>query len=61
MNVPSGQKEAEKAFSFFEGRERSVRSVDDARRRGGHGSRRGGPNSFEEAGRLALGYLKKTR
>ena len=60
MNVPSGQKEAEKPFpASKEEREAFVPLMTHA----GAGVRApaGRPNSFEEAGRLALGYLKKTR
>lgn len=60
MNVPSGQKEAEKPFpSSKEEREAFVPLMTHA----GAGVMAPAvrPNSFEEAGRLALGYLKKTR
>lgn len=60
MNVPSGQKEAEKPFpASKEEREAFVPLMTHA----GAGVMAPAvrPNSFEEAGRLALGYLKKTR
>ena len=60
MNVPSGQKEAEKPLpSSKEEREAFVPLMTHA----GAGVMAPAvrPNSFEEAGRLALGYLKKTR
>ena len=58
MNVPSGQKEAEKPFpASKEEREAFVPLMTHA----GAGVMAPAvrPNSFEEAGRLALGYLKK--
>ena len=60
MNVPSGQKEAEKPLpSSKETGEAFVPLMTHA----GAGVMAPAvrPNSFEEAGRLALGYLKKTR
>ena len=60
MNVPSGQNEAEKPLpSSKEEREAFVPLMTHA----GAGVMAPAvrPNSFEEAGRLALGYLKKTR
>ncbi len=60
MNVPSGQEGAEKPFpSSKEEREAFVPLMTHA----GAGVMAPAvrPNSFEEAGRLALGYLKKTR
>ena len=60
MDVPSGQEGAEKPFpSSKEGREAFVPLMTHA----GAGVMAPAvrPNSFEEAGRLALGYLKKTR
>ena len=59
-NVPSGQNEAEKPLpSSKEEREAFVPLMTHA----GAGVMAPAvrPNSFEEAGRLALGYLKKTR
>lgn len=60
MNVPSGQNEVEKPFpASKEEREAFVPLMTHA----GAGVMAPAvrPNSFEEAGRLALGYLKKTR
>ena len=60
MDVPSGQEGAEKPFpSSKEEREAFVPLMTHA----GAGVMAPAvrPNSFEEAGRLALGYLKKTR
>ena len=60
MNVPSGQKEAEKPFpSSKEEREAFVPLMTHA----GAGVMAPAvrPNSFEEAGRLALGYLKNAK
>ena len=60
MNVPSGQEGAEKPFpASKEEREAFVPLMTHA----GAGVMAPAvrPNSFEEAGRLALGYLKKTR
>ena len=60
MNVPSGQEGAEKPLpSSKEEREAFVPLMTHA----GAGVMAPAvrPNSFEEAGRLALGYLKKTR
>lgn len=60
MNVPSGQEGAEKPFpASREEREAFVPLMTHA----GAGVMAPAvrPNSFEEAGRLALGYLKKTR
>ena len=60
MNVPSGQNEAEKPFPApKEGREAFVPLMTHA----GAGVMAPAvrPNSFEEAGRLALGYLKNAK